>query len=750
MNSFIELANGFAARWVELMGPAIVQSTVLAGLVCLLIVSLRRATPSFRFWLWMLVPLRLLIMPFLMVSLPLLPAEVVDEIPDNSAVVRAVEPESTPTEIDTTPAVTDTTAKTDTTTPVRAATAQPAAGGPTIWTWLMAAWILGVLFFLVRLVRGWLTIRRIVVGTTLVMDPKILTVVGDMSKHLRLRPVPQVLVTEENVSPFVFGLFRKFVVLPVTLTRDISDEELKAVLAHEFAHLRRWDPITGLLLALCEVFYFFHPVHYLAKTRLMFERETACDDCVIGLGGAGKGLYARSLVSTADRCGSARNPFPPVSVAAESFAHIAKRLKLLASDRKWTGRMSRAALLFLLAFTVFAIPGVALTPREIMVFVGVPPEAAIDGDGFESYTAGEYPHVKWTFRYNGISDPMHNKIVDTTACSGKNSLQLYGKHYGSWASDASMVLPAWKEAFIATVLVRPGNDAGGGVHKTEANVGLIYHYAEFMSSHSASIDFRDDETLIHGPKPGSVFANRLTYKPFDWHNVAFVHLPEHRRIFFLLDGRYIGSRNVPRLESPRYLGLSSGDGIAWFDDVKLTRVGSAAPYLEPLSFLTHEIREMLSSGSHALGKPVPLAIIPEQVQKIYDDAGEPIPAGLIAQCDKLKAERKWIAALGDVEVKVTDQRGRWVDKNGATLPGAAYVRNDLDSDGNNEVCILLSAIDPGSGMRTITVTNPDWAEARKYSLCYYDPVRELLTPICIDGVLEPGKSAEHSLNTPGE
>ena len=66
-----------------------------------------------------------------------------------------------------------------------------------------------------------------------------------------------VLDTDEAVSPFVSGVVRATVVLPAALVEELSREELTAVLAHEFAHLRRRDPAFGWLLAICEAMYFF-------------------------------------------------------------------------------------------------------------------------------------------------------------------------------------------------------------------------------------------------------------------------------------------------------------------------------------------------------------------------------------------------------------------------------------------------------------------------------------------------------------
>ena len=107
-----------------------------------------------------------------------------------------------------------------------------------------------------------------------------------------------------DVTPFVCGVLRPAVVLPSELAHGMQQDELRAVLAHECAHVRRRDPLLGWLLALCQAGYWFHPGLHLARRRLMREREAACDDCVLALGQASQGLYANALIAARMRASS--------------------------------------------------------------------------------------------------------------------------------------------------------------------------------------------------------------------------------------------------------------------------------------------------------------------------------------------------------------------------------------------------------------------------------------------------------------
>ena len=95
-------------------------------------------------------------------------------------------------------------------------------------------------------------------------------------------------------TPFILGVFRPMVYLP----SGMDEDEIKLVLAHEGAHLRRrdhlWKPLGFLLLTV----YWFNPLIGAAYILLCRDIEMACDEKVIReMEDAGKKAYAKALVS---------------------------------------------------------------------------------------------------------------------------------------------------------------------------------------------------------------------------------------------------------------------------------------------------------------------------------------------------------------------------------------------------------------------------------------------------------------------
>jgi TonB family protein len=101
----------------------------------------------------------------------------------------------------------------------------------------------------------------------------------------------------EIYGPITIGIKRKFVLLPPEMLAELPDPELRTVIAHEFAHMRRHDFLKNLLYELLSLPVRFHPVFFLTRERLMESREMVCDEMAAGT--ANDQEYARSLLRLA-------------------------------------------------------------------------------------------------------------------------------------------------------------------------------------------------------------------------------------------------------------------------------------------------------------------------------------------------------------------------------------------------------------------------------------------------------------------
>lgn len=156
---------------------------------------------------------------------------------------------------------------------------------PNILPWLVAAWLCGVALFSLRFAGGFLLLEQKRRRQSKVPGPRILALCQALQCQLGLSRAIRYLECGWLQSPAVIGWIRPIVLLPVTALTGLTDEQLRAVIAHELAHIRRHDFFVNLLQILVETLLFYHPAIWWLNRRIRIERELCCDEIAVSLTG---------------------------------------------------------------------------------------------------------------------------------------------------------------------------------------------------------------------------------------------------------------------------------------------------------------------------------------------------------------------------------------------------------------------------------------------------------------------------------
>jgi TonB family protein len=109
----------------------------------------------------------------------------------------------------------------------------------------------------------------------------------------------RVVQSSERHSPFVFGVLKPTIVLPVGFeTWSIRAQQL--VLAHETAHLSQFDHIWNVVQSVAKAIHFFNPLVWAFLKKLDEIREMSCDDAAIAATQTAPADYAAELVAIAE------------------------------------------------------------------------------------------------------------------------------------------------------------------------------------------------------------------------------------------------------------------------------------------------------------------------------------------------------------------------------------------------------------------------------------------------------------------
>ena len=196
--------------------------------------------------------------------------------------------------------------------------------------WLVALWVGGVLMLSVRLAHGWIAARRLRTYGTRPTSASLHQMLERLAARLHVtRPVKllESLIVE---VPAVIGALRPVILVPASAITGLTPQQLEVLLAHELAHVRRYDYLVNVVQCVIETLLFYHPAVWWVSRRVRDEREHCCDDLVVQVCGDPR-LYASALL----RMERIRSATPRLALAATggSLVHRIRRLLLPADAR---------------------------------------------------------------------------------------------------------------------------------------------------------------------------------------------------------------------------------------------------------------------------------------------------------------------------------------------------------------------------------------------------------------------------------
>ncbi|MEH6436369.1 M56 family metallopeptidase [Massilia sp. DD77] len=139
-------------------------------------------------------------------------------------------------------------------------------------------WACGAGLLALRMAFGLLWVRRRSKPGHYRHDPYWQARLDELARRFGIaRRVTLGLVDDLN-SPVTAGWWRPVVLVPASLATGMPPQLLEALLAHELAHVRRFDYLVNLIQSAIEILLFYHPAVWWLSQRIRSEREQIADD----------------------------------------------------------------------------------------------------------------------------------------------------------------------------------------------------------------------------------------------------------------------------------------------------------------------------------------------------------------------------------------------------------------------------------------------------------------------------------------
>ncbi len=233
---------------------------------------------------------------------------------------------------------------------------------PPLWPAIVViAWITGALFMSARLAVGFARLSSLIRHHTEPVPAALRVRFDKLARRLGVRRNVRIFGSARVDVPMAFGWLRPVVLVPISAFTDLPPSCLSALLAHELAHVRRFDFLTNILQSIVEAALFYHPaVHWVSRVARR-EREHLCDDDAVAAVGDPV-RYARALAALEGM----RARMPELALGSNGGSLIMRIRRLIdgTTPRTPTGRALAAPALVLASTLGLALATLAACGGE--------------------------------------------------------------------------------------------------------------------------------------------------------------------------------------------------------------------------------------------------------------------------------------------------------------------------------------------------------------------------------------------------
>ena len=311
-------------------------------------------------------------------------------------------------------------------------------------------WLTGVLVLAVYVGAGNFNLWRIVKRRRPLTDQKILDLLEDCKVQMGIQTILGIVPTDKVESPALFGFVRPRLLLPHGMIETLSQQELRYVLLHELAHLKRHDIYIGWLMSLLQILHWFNPLVWLAFYRMRSDRELACDALVLARTQSDEPKsYGRIIVNLVERFSRPRR-LPGLAGILETKAQLKRRVTMIARFKKNSYQWSPLAVILIIILACVSLPDAKRTKAsETSAKESAPPtmrqvwsDPDVDSCGEPSPDGRYLTYVDWEtgdLAVYELATGKKRRLTNNSSSDESDDFALFSR----WSPDGKQIVYDW-------------------------------------------------------------------------------------------------------------------------------------------------------------------------------------------------------------------------------------------------------------------------------------------------------------------
>lgn len=220
--------------------------------------------------------------------------------------------------------------------------------------WLLLVWGLGLCAYVFVALRRHLCLLRVITESQQ-PDAVLKEDAQRIARQMGVVVCPQLRITSVDVCPLVLGGWRKQVILlPTQLLSELSRDQIRSVLAHELAHIRRRDHFVRFFEIFVLALHWWNPLAWLASWKLQQAEEECCDAWVTWALPEHRRSYGQTLLQTVEFL-TEKKLLRPATGTFFGKCFLERRINMILNQTV-NRKMSRAACLAIFAVGMLVLP----------------------------------------------------------------------------------------------------------------------------------------------------------------------------------------------------------------------------------------------------------------------------------------------------------------------------------------------------------------------------------------------------------
>ncbi|MFK7948685.1 MAG: M56 family metallopeptidase [Saprospiraceae bacterium] len=282
---------------------------------------------------------------------------------------------------------------------------------------IVTLWLMGMVVFTLRFLGGLAYTQRLKHSQHSPMDFEWEEVMNEIVTRFKITQNIQLVESKLVSVPMVIGYLKPMILLPIGVINHLSISEVEAVLAHELAHIKRYDYLVNIIQSIIETLLFFHPAIWWISGEIRRERENCCDDLALEI--VDSLTFAKALASLEQfRLNSIYQRKPQFSMAAitnkNQLLNRVQRILKQPQKSQHNFRGFFAALILIISFVGTSLDAQKVELIEPKSEVNSPIIEQIDIETTQISTAEIFPEALENTELPKLVEPTFSTIETST------------------------------------------------------------------------------------------------------------------------------------------------------------------------------------------------------------------------------------------------------------------------------------------------------------------------------------------------